>query len=262
MKRVKLLLIALLLAVLPLSVFAQTGASIMEKLQATQKADSSAMDINLSLIEANGEVRERRIQTLTMTENGLTSTITVFLSPASVKNTRFLTKENRSGGDDQWIFLPSIGRIKRIAASEGSGSFMGSDFSYSDMASTTFDVDEANHTLIGEETIFNREAYLIESIPITASDYGKTRLWVDKEHCLPLQVEFYSKDGKTLVKTLVTNEIKYMEDSWITQTVTMTTVATKHSTRIEILQAKYNIAMNKGYFTTSFLETGRVLWER
>ncbi len=74
MKRVKLLLIALLLAVLPLSVFAQTGASIMEKLQATQKADSSAMDINLSLIEANGEVRERRIQTLTMTENGLTST--------------------------------------------------------------------------------------------------------------------------------------------------------------------------------------------
>ncbi len=259
MKRVKLLLIAILLIVMPLSVFAQTGASIMEKLQATQQADSSALDIRLSLIESNGVERERRIQTLTLTENNLTSTITVFLSPASVKNTRFLTQENRSGGDDQWIFLPSIGRIKRIAASEGSGSFMGSDFSYSDMASTTYDVDEADHTLLGEETIAGRRAYFIESIPLTASDYGKTRIWVDKEHYLPLKVDFYSKDGKTLVKTLITDEIKYVEGRWITQTVTMTTVATKHSTRIEILQAKYNIPMNRGYFTTSFLETGRVL---
>ncbi len=259
MKRVKLLFIAILLIVLPLSVFAQTGASIMEKLQATQQADSSALDIRLSLIESNGTERERRIQTLTLTENDLTSTITVFLSPASVKNTRFLTKENRSGGDDQWIFLPSIGRIKRIAASEGSGSFMGSDFSYSDMASTTYDVDEADHTLLGEETIDGRKAYLIESIPLTASDYGKTRILVDKEHYLPLKVDFYSKDGKTLVKTLTTDSIKYMEGRWISQTVTMTTVATKHSTRIEILQAKYNIPMNRGYFTTSFLETGRVL---
>ncbi len=259
MKRVKLLFIAILLIVLPLSVFAQTGASIMEKLQATQQADSSALDIRLSLIVSNGTERERRIQTLTLTENDLTSTITVFLSPASVKNTRFLTKENRSGGDDQWIFLPSIGRIKRIAASEGSGSFMGSDFSYSDMASTTYDVDEADHTLLGEETIDGRKAYLIESIPLTASDYGKTRILVDKEHYLPLKVDFYSKDGKTLVKTLTTDSIKYMEGRWISQTVTMTTVATKHSTRIEILQAKYNIPMNRGYFTTSFLETGRVL---
>lgn len=259
MKRVKLLFIATLLIVLPLSLFAQTSASIMEKLQATQQADSSALDIRLSLIESNGVERERRIQTLTLTENDLTSTITVFLSPASVKNTRFLTKENRSGGDDQWIFLPSIGRIKRIAASEGSGSFMGSDFSYSDMASTTYDVDEADHTLLGEETIDGRKAYLIESIPLTASDYGKTRILVDKEHYLPLKVDFYSKDGKTLVKTLTTDSIKYMEGRWISQTVTMTTVATKHSTRIEILQAKYNIPMNRGYFTTSFLETGRVL---
>ncbi len=248
--------------VLPLSVFAQTGASIMEKLQATQQADSSALDIRLSLIESNGVERERRIQTLTLTENDLTSTITVFLSPASVKNTRFLTKENRSGGDDQWIFLPSIGRIKRIAASEGSGSFMGSDFTYSDMASTTYDVDEADHTLLGEETIGGRKAYLIESIPLTASDYGKTRILVDKEHYLPLKVDFYSKDGKTLVKTLVTDSIKYMEGRWIAQAVTMTTIATNHSTRIEILQAKYNIPMNRGYFTTSFLETGRVLWEK
>jgi len=258
-KRIKFLIATIILIALPFYAFAQTGPSVMQKLQDSQKATSSAMDIKLSLVEPNGEVRERRIQTLTLTENDLTSTITVFLSPASVKNTRFLTKEKKGGGDDQWIFLPAIGRIKRIAASEGSGSFMGSDFSYSDMASTTYDVDEAEHTLIGEESIYGREAYIIESIPLAASDYGKTVIWVDKEHYLPLKVEFYAKDGKTLVKHLLANEIKNVEGRWITKVMTMTTVASKHSTRIDILQAKYDIPMNRGYFTTSFLETGRVL---
>ncbi len=259
MKRIKQLFIIVALIMLPTLVFAETGTEIMQRVQDVQKADSSAMDIRLGLIESNGEVRERRIQTLTLTENGLTNTITVFLAPASVKNTRFLTRQRSEGTDDQWIYLPALSRVKRIAASEGGGSFMGSDFSFSDMASTTYDTDEANHTLIGEETLNDRSTFIIESVPITASDYGMTKIWVDKETYLPLKVEFYEKDASTLLKRLITDEIAFTEGRWITKSITMTTIATNHSTRIEILQAKYNIPMNSGYFTTSFLETGRVL---
>jgi hypothetical protein len=32
--------------------------------------------------------------------------------------------------DSQWIFLPKLKRIKRIAGSSKASSFMGSDFSY------------------------------------------------------------------------------------------------------------------------------------
>lgn len=259
MKRIKQFFIILALIMLPTLLFAETGTQIMQRVQDTQKADSSALDIRLALIESNGEVRERRIQTLTLTEKGLTNTITVFLSPASVKNTRFLTRQRSDGTDDQWIFLPALSRVKRIAATEGSGSFMGSDFSYSDMASTTYDTDEANHTLLREELIDKRSAYVIESIPTTTSDYGKTVIWVDKETYLPLKVEFYEKNSSTILKTLITDDIAFTEGRWITKSITMTTHTTNHSTRIEIVQAKYNIPMNSGYFTTSFLETGRVL---
>lgn len=237
----------------------ETGNSIMQRVMDTQNADSSAMDIRLVLIEPSGETRERRIQTLTMTENGLTNTITVFLSPASVKNTRFLTRQRSDGSDDQWIYLPAIGRVKRIAASEGGGSFMGSDFTYADMASTTYDTDEADHTLLRSESINGRDAFVVESIPTTTSDYGKTIIWVDEDTDLPLKVEFYDAAKRNLVKVLTTDDIAYMEGRWITKSITMTTMATNHSTRIEILQAKYNIPMNNGYFTTTFLETGRVL---
>ncbi|MFA5513553.1 MAG: outer membrane lipoprotein-sorting protein [Sphaerochaetaceae bacterium] len=235
----------------------QTANEIMQKVMDVQKADSVAMDIRFSLIDAKGEERERRIQTLALTEGDLTSTITVFLSPASVRNTRFLTRERSDGGDDQWIFLPALGRVKRIASNEGGGSFMGSDFTYNDMSSTTYDTTEALHTLIGEELIDSRSAYKIVSVPYKQTGYVQTQIWVDKEFYLPLRVEFFEKDKTTVSKVLTTEKIEKVEDKWITKIVTMTTLATNHSTRVEILQAKYNAPMNSGYFTTKFLETGR-----
>ncbi|MDD3823421.1 MAG: outer membrane lipoprotein-sorting protein [Sphaerochaetaceae bacterium] len=257
MKRIALLTLLTVLSVLPLW-SADDAPSIMQRVMDAQAAGSSAMDIRLSLIDGSSEVRERRIQTLTLTEGGLTNTITVFLSPASVKNTRFLTRERADGTDDQWIFLPALGRVKRIAASEGGGSFMGSDFTYADMASTTYDTTEAEHTLIGQETVNGRSAYKIKSIPYDPTAYVQTIIWVDKEHDLPLRVEFFEKDPTTVSKVLTTDDIAFVEGRWITKSVTMTTVATQHSTRVEILQAKYDIPMNSAYFTTTFLETGRL----
>lgn len=235
----------------------ETGNSIMQKVMDTQAATSSAMDIRLTLIDSNGEARERRIQTLSITENGLTNTITVFLSPASVKNTRFLTRERSDGNDDQWIYLPALGRVKRIAASEGNGSFMGSDFTYADMASTTYDTQEADHTLSGDAVLLDRQAYIVQSVPRIVSPYVKTITWVDKESFLPLRVEFYDKDTADPSKVLTTEEVALVDGRWLTRSITMRTLTNNHSTRIEILQAKYDIPMNSGYFTTTFLETGR-----
>lgn len=254
----KILAILMLLFLVPtLLVAKETANEIMQKVMDVQESDSAAMDIRFSLIDSKGEERERRIQTLALKEKGLTSTITVFLSPASVRNTRFLTREKADGSDDQWIFLPALGRVKRIAASEGSGSFMGSDFTYNDMASTTYDTTEAEHILLGEETINGRAAYKIKSVPYKATSYVQTIIWVDKEYYLPLRVEFYERDDKNITKVLTTDQITQMEGRMITKVVTMTTLATQHSTRVEILQAKYNVPMNSGYFTTNFLETGR-----
>ena len=226
---------------------------IMDKVMEVQSSTSSAMDLALTLIDPSGQERTRRLQTLSLTENDRTSSITVFLSPSSVKNTRFLAVENEQGKTDQWIYLPALKRVKRIAANEEGGSFMGSDFSYADMASTTYDADEATHTLLEEtDTI-----YKVRSVPFDTTTYGKTETTVDKATFLPLQVDFYAKDGVTLEKQLLTKETEQINGRWIPKVITIITISSGHSTRIEIIQAQYDIAMNSNYFTTRFLETGR-----
>ncbi|NMA22023.1 MAG: outer membrane lipoprotein-sorting protein [Spirochaetales bacterium] len=252
MKRIIFTIAIALLLVTPLLAAPLTANQIMTKVLDTQKSDSAALDLKLTLIETNGTQRERRIQTLSKTVGDNTSTITVFLSPESVRNTRFLSKEV-NGSTEQYIYLPALKRVKRIAASEEGGSFMGSDFSYADMAATTYDTDQAVHTIIAEDA----KTYTVQSIPNKKNVYGKNVVIVDKETFLPLRVEFYDLDQRTLLKTLVTEETGVSEGRPIAKVVVMTTVASGHATRLEILQARYDMPISDNYFTQRFLETGR-----
>jgi outer membrane lipoprotein-sorting protein len=252
MKRILLTIAIALLLVTPLLAAPLTANQIMTKVLDTQKSDSAALDLKLTLIETNGTQRERRIQTLSKTVGDNTSTITVFLSPESVRNTRFLSKE-ANGTTEQYIYLPALKRVKRIAASEEGGSFMGSDFSYADMAATTYDTDQAVHTIIAEDA----KTYTVQSIPNKKNVYGKNVVVVDKETFLPLRVEFYDLDQRTLLKTLVTEEMGESGGRPIAKVVVMTTVASGHATRLEILQARYDMPISDNYFTQRFLETGR-----
>ncbi len=227
---------------------------VMSKVMEIQTSDTSALDLKLTLIEPNGQMRERRIQTLSQTKDGLTSSLTVFLSPENVRNTRFLSMEQDGGTTEQWIYLPALKRSRRIGSSEEGGSFMGSDFSYSDMASTTYDENEAQHVLLSED----QKSWRIQSTPYDRKTYGKTITTVQKDTYLPLRVEFYDPEGKTLVKTLITEETDTIDGKPITKILTMKTEASGHATRLEMMQARFDVPLNSGYFTLKFLETGRL----
>ncbi len=252
MKRTLTILLIMLVLTPMLFAASMSASQIITKVTDTQKSDSAAMDLKLTLIEANGTQRERRIQTLTKSVGDDVMSITVFLSPESVRNTRFLTKDV-GGQTEQYIYLPALKRVKRIAAGEEGGSFMGSDFSYADMASTTYDADEAVHTIVSEDSL----SYTIQSIPNNRKTYGKLVVVVDKSNYLPLKVEFYDLDQKTVIKTLVTEQQDVVDGRPITKILTMTTLATGHATRLEIVQARYDMPISDNYFTLKFLETGR-----
>lgn len=255
----KILSIFIFISIMATSLSAQTGREIMEKVIDAQKVNSSAMDIQMTLVDRDGDTSTRRIQTLVLNENDLTKIITLFLEPVSVRNTRFLTVENNGRADDQWIFLPSLRKVKRIAAGEKDGSFMGSDFSYSDMGSSGGSVDDSAQTILKEEKYGGRNCFVIESIPIAGTDnnYGKYITWVDKLTWLTLKVEFYSKDGRTQIKELNSEDITQENGHWLAKKITMETLESGHKTLLDIRQVKYDIPLNPGYFTTAFLETGR-----
>jgi outer membrane lipoprotein-sorting protein len=205
----------------------------------------------------DGSTTERVVDQYSVGSSGANKTTVVFQKPASVANTRFLTIENPGKADDRWIFLPALGKVRRISASEGSGSFMGTDMSYDDISSANRAADADEHAILREEALNGKDAWVIESKPKDSGyQYSRMVSWIDKETRISMKIELYDRKGE-LVKIL---EILKVEDKQgrLTPTVTrMTTVKAKTSTTINIDIIKYDDPIPATVFTTNFLETGR-----
>jgi outer membrane lipoprotein-sorting protein len=114
------------------------------------------------------------------------------------------------GKAEQHIYLPGLRRTRRIVGREREGSFMGSDFSYSDLRPV--DADQADHKRLPDEKIGGDDTYVIESHPEKSADAGYSKIvsWVRKKDFVPLRTRFYTSDGK-LKKTLYARRVKEME---------------------------------------------------
>jgi hypothetical protein len=205
-----------------------------------------------------GAVTERLMDQYSKKDSsGNNRSVIVFGEPASVRGIRFLTIENQGRANDQWIFLPSLGRVRRIAAAEGSASFVGTDFSYDDIASADRKTELDNHRLLREERFNDRDCYVIESIPKDSGyQYSRMVQWIDRNNYVPHKVELYDRRG-TLVKLLEILELREVQGRLAPMVTSMTSVAAGTSTSLNAINLRYDDPIPEGVFTPNFLETGR-----
>lgn len=236
----------------------ENAVSIVEKSRNRIQAETTSTRSRMVISAKNGTSSERVMDQYSKDDaNGNHRAVIVFQSPASVAGTRFLTMENSSRSDDQWIFLPSLQRARRIAASEGSGSFVGTDLSYDDISSVNRDADLDTHKILREEKYSNRDCYVIESIPKDSGyQYSKMLLWIDKANYVNHKVELYDKRGNQ-VKLLEILELKEVQGRLTPMVTRMTTLGAGTSTTINVDIIRYDDTIPEGVFTTAYLETGR-----
>ena len=215
----KMLLTIALLSLLPLNGIAETPEE--KGLAIAVEADrrdlgwgDSKASMKMILRNRQGETSEReiRVRTLEVQDDGDKS-LTIFDHPADVKNTAFLSYTHAIKPDDQWLYLPALKRVKRIASANKSGPFMGSEFAYEDISSQ--EVKKYSYKWLRDETFDNQEAFVIERIPqYKHSGYTRQEAWIDKEHFRVLKVDYYDRK-KALLKTLVASDYKlYLDKYW------------------------------------------------
>jgi outer membrane lipoprotein-sorting protein len=236
---------------------AQDAQSIVRASRDRITADTVSSRSRMVITARDGSTSERVLDQYSKDGPQGQRTLIVFQRPASVANTRFLTMENQGKEDDRWIFLPALGKVRRIAASEGSGSFMGTDLSYDDISSADRDVELDTHTLLREESLNGRLCSVIESTPKNKSyQYSKMVQWIDKSSLIAQKVALYDRRG-TLVKELEILETKDIQGRLSPTVTRMTTIAAGTSTSVMVDILKYDDPIPEGVFTTAYLETGR-----
>jgi hypothetical protein len=166
--------------------------------------------------------------------------------------------DNASGKSDQWIFLPGLGKVRRIAASESGGSFMGTDFSYDDMSAMDREADLDAHTILREEALDGSNCYVIESVPKDNDfQYSKMISWIDKSSYRIYKREMYGRRG-ALEKAMEVAGYQDLQGRDTPTQIKVSTLAADTSTTIFMDIIKYDEPIPEGVFTTAYLETGRV----
>jgi outer membrane lipoprotein-sorting protein len=222
----KVLLAAALLILLPCPGFAETPeekglAVAMEADRRDQGWQDSQASMKMILRNRQGETSERLIRSRSLEVPGDgDKSLTIFDHPADVKNTAFLSFTHAIKPDDQWLYLPALKRVKRIASANKSGPFMGSEFAYEDISSQ--EVEKYSYKWLRDETFDGQEAFVIERIPqYKHSGYTRQVAWIDKQHYRTLRVDYYDRKGAHLKTLLLKDYQQYLGRYWRASTMEM-----------------------------------------
>ena len=231
------------------------GSQIMTEVYNRPKGNSMAAELAMSITNARGSVRERSIQQYQSDERGVEKKLMFFTAPADVKNTSFMTWAYDNGqADEQWIYLPAMRRIRRIASDSKSDSFMGSDFTYDDMTMRHPDAD--THRSTGEETIKGKKYMVVESVPKEArSDYAKTLSWIDPSTYVGIRKDFVDSRGE-LVRRLTVADAKQIDGFWVITEMTMEDLSKKSSTTIKMRNVSFNNGLGDDFFSERQMQKG------
>lgn len=203
----KAIILSILLALSAVLLAQGKAEEIMDKSRNVMKVESFEAIATLNIIDSKGRVRERSNITASKSyADGTEKRLIKFLSPADVEGTTILIYDYDEGQDDMWIYLPALKRTRRIVSSEKGKSFMGSEFTNSDMSSPP--TEDFNHRIV-EET---EDSYIIESVPDSRDkedEYGYTRKisTINKNNYVVSKMDFYDSYDE-LFKTIEIKAVK------------------------------------------------------
>ena len=238
--------------------FAQTPQEKgMEIAKAADKADegfeSSSTSLTMILTNKNGQESTRFMEnkTLEVADDGDKSMV-VFKSPKDVQGTATLTYTHKVGADDQWLYLPSIKRVKRISSDNKSGPFMGSEFAYEDLSSQ--EVEKYTYKFLKEETYNGVATYVVERDPLDSkSGYTRHIAWYNQDNYRLEKVEYYDRKNALLKTLTYANYEVYLDKYWRAGEFNMVNHQTGKKTKLLFENYQFGIGLEDSDFSQNSL---------
>lgn len=170
--------------------------------------------LEMIIHDPRGRTRTRVIQSYSYNDENQSKSLLLFESPGSVRGTGFLSISD-NGDDVQRLYLPDVGRIQAISPAERGDRFMGSDFTYEDLASQ----DPDDFEFLWMET--DEEYYLIRARHLRSRQYDQVSFVILREKYTPEIVEYLDDKGEVIRRLEAEQFDNLYEDVWSSLKMTM-----------------------------------------
>ena len=266
MKFLSVLFTGLILVLsVPFSTVAQSAPNpraIMQRVHDRDDGDNLTCTMEMVLLDRDGGRRVRRLSQFGKDRGQDSLGLLYFLYPADVAGTGFLSwdYDDSARDDDQWLYLPALHKTKRIASSDKSGSFMGSDLSYADL--TKSNPRDYDYSLKKEMEVDGHKVWVIESVPKTEktrneTGYLKSLLLVRQDNDVVVRSVSWLKNGD--LKYVDMTKLERIDGIWVGTELHVTTKRNKeirHQTLLRLSEVKFNQPLTEDFFSVRQLEKG------
>jgi hypothetical protein len=254
-----------------------TADVVARRVQDRDTGRDSRSDMRMKLYDRHGRVRERA---LTMTSlrgrtgpgaSGASTTapdgdrlLIRFTFPNDIRGTSFLVWEHPDGADERFLYLPSLGRVRRIAGAETQESFVGSDFTYEDIGGREFDeytyafsgADAQNASWTPPAGGAARPAYRLESRRRDPSaEFPRIVSLVLKDSFVVVQADVSNRRNEKQ-KVYTVRRLEQVEGVWTAMDAEMTNALEKTRTELVIDRVDYDVGLKEADFSRRELERG------
>jgi hypothetical protein len=251
-----------------------TAEAVARQVQDRDAGRDSRMTLRMRLTDHRGRVRERALELLMLRGRGAPGIpatapdgdrlLLRFSYPNDIRGTSFLVWEHPTAEDERFLYLPSLGRVRRIAGSETQDSFAGSDFTYEDIGGRELDdytyafsgADGENASWAPASGGAPRQAWRLESTLKDASgQFPRVVSLVLKDALVVVHAEVYNRRNERQ-KVYSVRKLDLVEGIWTVLDSEMVNASEKTSTALAVEQADYNVGLKEADFSRRELERG------
>lgn len=212
------------------------------------------VDLRMVLRSRTGASVERELDLAQIeTPNAGDRLLVVFQTPKAIRGTALLSHGQITREDDQWLYLPALKRVKKIASRNRSGPFLGSEFSYEDL--TSQEVSKYRYEFLREEACGELRCYVVERRAGEGihSGYLRQVFWIDSTDLRTWKVEYYNR-GDRLLKTLTAADFRQHDGRfWRADKLVMQNHLSGKSTELHWENFRYGVGLvaERDFSTTS-----------
>jgi Outer membrane lipoprotein-sorting protein len=250
-----------------------TAEAVARQIQDRDTGRDSRFTMRMKLADRHGRIRERVLDVATLRGHEAPGAapgapdgdrrLIRFTYPNDIRGTGFLVWEHPSAEDERFLFLPSLGRVRRIAGSEAQDSFVGSDFTYEDIGGR--ELDEYTYSFPapdGENASWNepggqpRPAWRLESKRRDASaQFPRVVSLVLKDSFVVVQADVFNRRNERQ-KVYTVRKLERIEGIWTVMESEMANASEKTRTELVVERADYNVGLKDADFSRRELELG------
>ena len=237
-----------------------TADQIARNVQDRDTGKDSRAELRMKLFDRRDRVRERALTLTTLRRAAGDRSLIRFTYPNDIRGTGFLVWEHPQKDDERFLYLPSLGRVRRIAGNEAQESFVGSDFSYEDIGGREF--DDYTYALLDENASWagpdgaSRPAYRLESRrKDTSVEFPRVVSLVLKDSFVVVQADVFNRRNERQ-KVYTVRRLERIEGIWTVMDSEMTNAIEKTRTELVIETIDYNVGLGESDFSRRELERG------